>query len=142
MDTQLISLAIYVGVMLSWMAVATVADSISRHFSEDKVGLEPFWILVGIVWPFGLLCLVVLALQCICDYACLLIINHRIRRNIVEPTSKIRLAIARRFALGFVIYSPGLNGFCVEISLGMFLLRLWSRGNRWFGYSNYWKENQ
>lgn len=53
-------------------------------------------------------------------------------------TAKINFVIARSFSFGFTIFSPKLNGFCVEVALACFLLRFHNRGEYWFRYANFW----
>ena len=51
---------------------------------------------------------------------------------------KITLKLVRSFALGIVIFSPKLNGFCFEIQVACFHLNIWNRGQGLFGFENYW----
>jgi hypothetical protein len=51
---------------------------------------------------------------------------------------KIQLMLARHFQIGATVFSPRLNGFCMEFWLGCFGCRVWSRGKRLVGFNNYW----
>lgn len=51
----------------------------------------------------------------------------------------ITLKLVRSFSIGFTIYSPSLNGFCFDISLGCFIISVWNKGEKFFGFKNYWK---
>ena len=51
---------------------------------------------------------------------------------------KINFKLVRSFSAGFTIYSPKLNGFCMDFKLGCFHLSLWSRGKQLLGFNNYW----
>ena len=53
-------------------------------------------------------------------------------------TTKVTFKLVRSFTVGFTIYSPKLNGFCVDFSLGPFTLNFWSRGKQLFKFKNYW----
>ena len=52
---------------------------------------------------------------------------------------KITIKRVRSFALGFVIYSPKLNGFCVEFHVTCIHICFWNRGKKLFGIKDYWK---
>lgn len=51
---------------------------------------------------------------------------------------KITLKLVRSFGLGFTIYSPKSNGLYVSIDVGCFVVDIWSRGKKLFGFENYW----
>jgi hypothetical protein len=53
-------------------------------------------------------------------------------------TAKFEAFIARSFSVGITIASPALNGLHIEVMLGCFGFRLWSRGKSLFKFSNYW----
>lgn len=58
--------------------------------------------------------------------------------TMIFSTTKIELKLVRSFGLGIRVMSPKLNGFCVAISITCFILHIWSRGEKWFGFGNYW----
>ena len=53
-------------------------------------------------------------------------------------SSKLTIKLVRSFSLGFKIFSPKLNGLCIEVSVGCFAVQLWSRGKTFFAAKNYW----
>lgn len=53
-------------------------------------------------------------------------------------TYKVHFKLIRILGLGFAIYDPRINGFCITIDILCFELQLWNRGNKWIGFSNYW----
>ena len=57
----------------------------------------------------------------------------------MTKTYKITLKLVRSFSIGFVIYSPTLNGLCIELHFACFHLMLRSRGQEMFGVENYWR---
>ena len=54
-------------------------------------------------------------------------------------TAKITVKLVRAFSVGCTIFSPTLNGFCVEINLACFSLLLWSKGEQLFAAHNHWQ---
>jgi len=46
--------------------------------------------------------------------------------------------LVRSFALGFVIYSPTLNGLAFDINIACFSLHVGSKGNSWVGANSFW----
>ena len=53
-------------------------------------------------------------------------------------THKITLGLTRKFSIGFTIFSPKLNGFCLEIDVACFFIRFWSRGVKFLKFQNFW----
>ncbi len=58
--------------------------------------------------------------------------------TVVPNTTKITLKLIRSFGAGIRILSPTLNGLCIEVFFACFMLHIWSKGNHWFGFGNYW----
>jgi len=56
-------------------------------------------------------------------------------------TAKITVKLLRCFSVGFTIFSPTLNGACVELNLACFSLLMWSKGRTLFSVENYWKQH-
>lgn len=57
----------------------------------------------------------------------------------IKP-SKIHFKIVRSFSLGFTIHSPKLNKLSIEIMFACFILHIWSKGQGWFGFSNFYNK--
>lgn len=53
-------------------------------------------------------------------------------------TSKITIKLVRSFSIGFTIFSPKLNGFCMEIHFTCITITLRNRGIDLFSIKNYW----
>lgn len=53
-------------------------------------------------------------------------------------TYKIELKLIRHFSIGFTIYSPKYNGFCISFDFMCFNLHIWGRGEKWFKFNSYW----
>ena len=54
-------------------------------------------------------------------------------------TAKITIKLVRCFSLGGTIFSPSLNGLCVEINFACFSLLLWAKGGPLFAAENHWQ---
>ena len=54
-------------------------------------------------------------------------------------TAKITIKLVRCFSLGATIFSPSLNGLCIEINFACFSLLLWAKGGPLFAAENHWQ---
>jgi len=54
------------------------------------------------------------------------------------PSFKISVLLVRSFGVGIVVFSPKLNGVCVELHVACLMFRFWNRGTRFFTARSYW----
>jgi len=56
----------------------------------------------------------------------------------IDRNKRWTFFIHREFSVGFIIYSPTLNGLCWGVNLMWFGMRYWSKGDRGVTFGNYW----